>query len=356
MSSFTSRSIAALALGTAVSLGASASFAQALPSSLPHSHLVLPSTIAVDPQAHTATLPLHRGTAAGKTVWYIVTDSSDKADAQKRKANFAPALAAVGANCADCVAKVTESGGGFVYPGAPDFSADRSYTSSATGFPPAGAAPGAEAGDSYTPFVQVKSGAIVNAPIVATGNGKSFDVLTHKNTADRVLAIDMSSRTVTLLTAEGFANGKLVEYLSTEASDPGVASIERATYVKHLGAATGVPIFAIANGKNQGLAYDALKGGLEEEATAANSSSILSPDNVLATFVTGATAGAYTPLWNANVSVFASESDAGHVVKSASEIQKLAEAKTLTGPGGKAFGPAGFIVNCPVVAYVDTAP
>ena len=352
MSDLARRTVALLAIGSAIALDGSASIA----SPLSRDHVVLPSTISVDPQAHTVVLPLHRGTAAGKTVWYIVTDSTSRGDAAARKANFAPALANVGANCPDCVANVSEAGGGFAYPGAPDFSADRSFKASPTGFPPAAAAPGGEGGASYTPFVRIAGGAIVNAPIVATGDGTSFDVKTHKDTADRVLAIDAAKHEVTLLTAEGFANGKLVEYLSTEASDPGVASIERATYVKHLSGATGVPIFAIANGKSQGLAFDALKGGLENEASLEGSNDLLSPDNVLATFPTGATAAAYTPLWNANVSVFASEKNASHVVKSSEEIGKLADAKTLTGPGGKAFGPAGFVVNCPVVAYVDGKP
>ena len=344
------RSVAAVTLLGAIA--AQASIVSAEP--LPRSNIVLPSTISVDPQAHTVVLPLHRGTAHGKTVWYIVTDSSDRADATKRRANFAPVLASVGATCADCVAKVTETGGGFNYPGAPDFSGDRGYTSSATGFPPSAAAPGGTAGSEYTPFVRIGN-AVVDAPIVATGDS-DFDVATHKNTQDRVLAIDTAKKTVTLLTAEGFANGKRVEYLSTEASDAGAASIERGTYVKHLAGAAGVPIFAIANGKHQGLGFDALQGGLEHEATLAQSASLLSPDNVLGSFPTGPAAAAYTPLWNANVSVFANDTAAEHVVKSADEIQKLADAKTLTGPGGKAFGPAGFVVNCPVIAFVDGTP
>ena len=206
--------------------------------------------------------------------------------------------------------------------------------------------------------MRVAGGAIVNAPIVATGEG-AFDVTTHRNTADRVLALDVAKKTVTLLGVDGFVNGKRVMYLSTEASDPGAATIERATYVKHLGAATGVPIFVVANGRRQGLAYDALHGRLNSDATLGASRDLLSPLNVLATFPTGATAAAYTPLWSANVGVWANGAIATHandVLTSAEQFESFSASKALTAPDGKALGPAGFVVNCPVVAYVDGAP
>ncbi len=137
-------------------------------------------------------------------------------------------------------------------PGAPAFGPKRSYVASATGFPPTSAMPGATAGSGYTPFLKIGS-AIVNAPIVATGNGP-FDVRTHADTEDRVVAIDTVKKTVTLALVKGFFDGKRVVYLSTEASDPGAATVERATYVPALKARAGiVPIDVVANGSRQGL-------------------------------------------------------------------------------------------------------
>ena len=172
-------------------------------------------------------------------------------------------------------------------------------------------------------------------------------------------------KTVTLLLVHGFANGREVLYISTEATDPGVATIERATYVPSLAKATGgtIPIFVIANGptgaKPQGLAYAALDGKLDEDATANNTSTLRASMNVLATFPTGAAAAAYTPLWSANLGVWSDAAVAAHENVQLTKPQQFADAasrKELTGPGGKPFGPIGVLVNCAVVAYVDRAP
>jgi hypothetical protein len=317
---------------------------------LPRTHLVLPSAIAVDDAAGIVTLPLHRGTAAGKTVWYIVTDSSSAADARNRKANLAPLLANLGDGCSGCVRDAVETNGSIAFPGAPNFAPTRGYVASATGFPPTSAAPGATADATYTPFVRI-GGAVVNAPIVATGDGP-FDVTTHANTQDRVVAIDTAKHTVTLALAKGFFNGKRVDYISTEASDPGAAAIERATYVPALAAKAGiVPIDVVANGTKQGLGFVALHGNLALDATLANAATLGSAMNVLSTFPSAA---AYSPLWDVDVVAWKPAVLAAHGDRVLTGTADLAAASAaVTGADGKAIGRAGFVVNCPVVAYVD---
>jgi hypothetical protein len=323
---------------------------------LSRSHIILPNALSVDTTAGTATLPLHRGTAGGATVWYIVTDSSDMADAKRRGAIFAPLLAGLKAGCAGCVRKAVEHDGSIAFPGAPDFTPKRVLTPGPTGFPPAAAAPGGIARDGYTPFLEI-GGAIVNASIVATGDGP-FDVVTHRDTADRVVAIDTHAHTVTLLLAKGFANGRHVVYLSTEASDAGAAAIERATFVPALKARGGiVPIDVVANGSHQGLALLALHGNLAEQATPADAATLGSPLNILSTFPTGPTAAAYSPLWNVVVLAWKPAASTAHrdvVLTGTADVS--AHDAELTGPGGKPVGPVGFVVNCPVVAYIDAAP
>jgi len=341
---------AGTALIAAFAIIGCAAGAQAAP--LPANHIVLPSAISVDPSAGTVVLPLHRGTAGSQTVWYIVTDSSNAADARKRGAIFAPLLAGLRTGCSACVRSATEHAGSIAFQGAPDFTPARVFRPGPTGFPPAAASPGALAGAQYTPFVALGS-AVVNAPIVATGDGP-FDVVTHRNTQDRVVAIDTAKRTVTLLLVNGFANGKRVVYISTDASDPGASAIERATYVPGLKAQGGfIPIDVVANGSHQGLAFVALHGNLAAQATANNAATLGSSLNVLSAFPTGAAASAYSPLWN--VVVVAWKPGAKQSVLT-STAAVAAHGADLTGPGGKPIGPVGFVVNCPVVGYLDSTP
>ena len=54
--------------------------------------IFLPSAIKLDQKAKTVTLPLFRGTHNGDTVWYIVTESSNRDDAERRGVIWAPKL------------------------------------------------------------------------------------------------------------------------------------------------------------------------------------------------------------------------------------------------------------------------
>jgi hypothetical protein len=309
--------------------------------------------------SNTVVLPLYKGIAHGETVYYILADSSNESQAKSLGLNYAPSIGQT----------YTQHGTGnpktLTFSGAPNFKPDRVYTPSKTGFPPVDAKPGAVADGDYSPFVKLANGITLDAPIVAKGNGP-FDVTTHKNTADRVLAIDTAHNTVTILLARGFFNGSQVLYLSTDASDPGVASIERATYTKRLANSrppSEQPIVALANGQTgvnnpqaQGLAHLALDEHLSQNAVASNSAAFGSPLNVLATFSVGPTAAAYTPLWAADVGVWSKSAvaaDQNKRVTSVGQAFTLAGSGEITSPNGNQFGPAGFVVNCPVVAFID---
>jgi hypothetical protein len=74
---------------------------------LPEDHLVLKSARNVDVKAGTVVVPIHRGVANGKTVWYIITDASDYGIAHDLNVLYAPKLANMAINCAECVQTAT---------------------------------------------------------------------------------------------------------------------------------------------------------------------------------------------------------------------------------------------------------
>jgi hypothetical protein len=310
-----------------------------------HERLTITSALALDTTAHTATLPLYHGMASGKSVWYIITDASDANVAKRFGVNYAPALASIGDAATQRAMRSAD--GTYVFEGAPNFAQDRILVPGAHGFPPAKAVPGGTADDAYSPFVRAQGIAgVIDAPIVATGNG-AFDVTTHRNTEDRVLAIDTIKHTVTLTLARGFFNGKPVYYISPEASDPGASAIERATFVPRLAKASPsaeIPIGVVIDGPQtgsapQGLDYLALRTALGADATLAHAASIGAPFNVLSVAPSLAhpyAQNGYSPLWNA-------------VVVGTPQRTRLTNYAQIA-PIGK---DAGFVVNCPVVAYGD---
>lgn len=314
---------------------------------LPHSQFTITSALAVDTTNHTVTLPLHRGIEEGRTVWFVITDVSDARIARKLGVNYAPSLAKLGAAA---IQKGTKNEDGtFTFDGAPSFEATRTYVASAAGFPPSSATPGSTADPQYSPFVTLTNsmaGVVFNAPVIARGDEPS-DVTAHSDTEDRVVAIDVKKMTVTLILSRGFFNGKPVYYLSPDASDPVAASVERATYASSLAKASSegeIPIGVVLDGPQtgdapQGLEYLALRTPLGADASFADAAEIGSPFNVLSgapDLVHPYADNAYSPLWNV-------------MVVGTPQRQRLTSYAQVV-PLAKA---AGFVVNCPVVAYGD---
>ena len=206
---------------------------------LPRDNLTLDNAIQVDLSKETARLPLYRGKAGGKTVWYVLLDASDAGLAHDLGVNYAPKLANLAIGCPDCVQTVTlelptpqqnRFGQAVVdFQGAPDFSPTRIAEPGPTGFPLAKFQPGAVAGPGYSPFIRIAGSDVVySAPIVATGDGP-FDVVHHTNTDDRALDIHIAPPSspgqyleswVDMLFVKGFDAGQPIVYLSTDAGQP----------------------------------------------------------------------------------------------------------------------------------------
>jgi hypothetical protein len=111
----------------------------------------LPSALNIDIEHDTVTLPLQEGrTTDGRRTWYIVTESSDQADAARRGVNYSNKLLnAVGTAA---VQKVTSGDHGLVFPGTVDFSLTHVLVPGPNGFPPAEFAPGAAGDANYSPL------------------------------------------------------------------------------------------------------------------------------------------------------------------------------------------------------------
>jgi hypothetical protein len=365
---------------------------------LTEANFTIKSILEIDLDQHTATFPLHRGVGPdGVTpVWFIITEASDFGIAHDLNVNFAPKLVNMAIGCPQCVQQTTlttSPGNRFAeavvnFPGIPDFSPTRVLKPGTTGFPPLGAQPGAVGDDLYSPFIRLEGSEVVyNAPIVAVGEGP-FDVTTHSDTSDRVMAItaEPTKMTVELLIIRGFDSGKEILYISTEASDPVAAVLERATFVPLLNHAPFLGgddflgsarerIFLFVNGQtgadnpeSQGLAHVILDGHAAEDANLDNVELIAALRdrgdalNIQGDFPSLANprfANAYSPLWDAQVGEWTPEAiEAGLNTRQTDEntILQLVVDGAVTGPGGSTFGAAGFVINCPVLGFIEEAP
>jgi hypothetical protein len=192
---------------------------------------------------------------------------------------------------------------------------------------------------------------------------------------------------VDILFVRGFDSGQPILYTSTEASDPVAAVIERAIFVPllqkapflggddFLGAARE-RIFLFANGQTgknnpqaQGLAHVILDGHSTEDASMANAALIgdlrnngdsLNVQGDFPTLEDPRFAQAYSPLWDAQVGEWTKEAVAQGLNKRQTDentiLQLVFVKGLLTGPEGKPFGSAGFVINCPVIGFLDKAP
>lgn len=296
---------------------------------------------AVEHADGTVTLPLFRGTSAGRTVWFIVLDASAGTQADRLGVNRSQKLANARGTLA--VQRVTISGGVIDFPATVNFGPERKVVPGPLGFPPLAAEPGAVGEPGYSPLVELPDGTILNAPHVANDSGQ----------ADKVLFLDSVGRKVTYLETHGFQGGRGVRYVSTDASDPVAAALEDVTFAPLLNQAP----FAGGDGTNSSRAslaafVNGQIGAANPERQGLNSALLdgLNPLNVLRW---NPSQGRYSPLWDVHAAAWSTAAIAsGQNVRQNDfgQILNLVEKGLVSGPGGAPFGPAGFIVNCPIVS------
>ncbi len=319
----------------------------------------------LDMEAGTITLPLYRGQMTdGTPVWYVLTDTTDESNAEALGLNHSAKLAYANVPGAVRTGTLERDLSVTFDQGTVDFAPERTVTpgDGENAFPPSAATPGSVGDDAYTPLVRIENagGHTYNAPIIAFG--VEADQLTfcdgstdHRLVHDRVVSICPDEGTVTVQLVVGFSFARPVFYVSFDASDSVVATLEASTHAPALaniqvgfddGAFSAVErLFVTANGPtgSDNPQRQGLNSALAGEGTG--------PLNLFGGVPTIALD--YSPMWDLNLGVWSQEAiDAGYRSRMIDEFQFLAmvQAGHITGPEGGEFGSTGFIVNCPIVA------
>jgi len=328
----------------------------------------------VDTDAGTVTLPLYQGRMrSGENVWYILTDTTDKAAAEALGLNFAGKLAYAATGRAVREATLLPNAVLEFEFGRVDFAPERVLVPGAepNPFPPAQAQPGSRGDDRYTPLVQltnVPGRPLYNAPVVAFGLQASEITFCREQDAnvqvdyarvhDKVVSICPDGNgggTVTIALTPGFTFAKPLLYMSTDANDELAATLEAVTFAPALrdvtvgrddSAFSAVErLFAVVNGPRG--ADNPQRQGF---ASALGDGEVSGPLNLFGGVPTVATD--YSPLWDVNLGEWTQEAiDRDYRSRMIEEFQYLGMVQRgfITGPGGQPFGSTGIIVNCPVV-------
>lgn len=318
----------------------------------------------VDTNAGTITLPLYKGQlTTGESVWYVLTDTNDKANADALGLNFSSKLSYADVGKAVRVANLQPDTSLTFESGEVDFSPERNLVpgDAPNFFPPKTFEPGSVGDENYSPLVRIENGGntIYNAPIVAFNvEAEALNLYCegnadHSVVHDKVVSICPEEGTVTLSLTSGFSFARPVLYLSLDASVALAATMEAVTLAPGLASITigrddsafsaVERIFAFANGPTgtDNPQRQGFNSALSGEG---------GPLNILGGIPTIATD--YSPLWDLNLGIWTEEAITNGYRSRLTEefaILGFAEKGWLTGPDGGAYGSTGIIVNCPIV-------
>jgi len=310
---------------------------------------VLPSAIELDRTAGTVTLPLFRGQHDGRKAWYIVTESSNKDDAERRGVNHAPKL--TNALGTEAVQRARVVDGVVRFSGTVDFGPERLVVPGPNGFPPERFRPGAVGDADYSPLITTNGRTVLNASQVANRSGLH----------DAVVDIDRKGRRVTLDTFDGFYEDEPLQYLHQEGSVKLIAAIEGSTFAPNLNAAPKVgsndkdvsarsAIIPIVNGPR----------GVNNPQRQGLQSALLGQGDPLNITQEEPGDNEYSPMWDVTPAVWtdrAIESGQRTRLTDAEEVADLFEEGLITsgGAGPRNASLEGLralpgISNCPIIA------
>lgn len=323
----------------------------------------------VDLEQGTATLPLRRGKLPdGTSVWFILTDATDQNIAELQGLDYSPKLAFALTGKATRKATIDKDGTFQFRSGSVDFRPALSITPGPANapFPPKAFQPGSVGDADYTPLVYVENSAkalIYNAPVVSQATEAELDAMCegkvdYAKVHDKVARICPRDGTVTIKLTLGFTFDKPIFYLSTEANDPLVASLETATYtpaMKDLPFAledaspgeSAERILVVVNGPTG-------KDNPHRQGIVSALSGEGGPLNVLGGIPTINLD--YSPMWRLFPAVWTDEAiQKGYRYRMTSALQaaEMNARGYLKSLDGGPFRAVGFVVNCPVVYRIN---
>ncbi|MBW4474354.1 MAG: hypothetical protein KME45_28865 [Stenomitos rutilans HA7619-LM2] len=332
----------------------------------PSDNVYVKSVLAVDFTYGKAnvTLPLYKGfSPQGKSVYYIITEASDFDVAKKLGINFAPKMKkAIGSAG---VQSVTMSNGLIKFKGNVDFSPQYQVEpGSPNPFPPKVAKPGAIGDAQWSSMVVMPSRVVLNVQMVHNDSGSH----------DRLVALDLKQRTVTMSILDGFQGGKQYFYhLVTDVSAEVPSVLEKGVFTPRL---AKVPEMGKSTPSDRSalLGFSPVLNGITDTATgqfqgfeASLANGGIDPINVFPIPPSNDDRSAtnnYSPLWDAHVNMWTDAAiKAGKVrrITSFEDLKGLVEAGLVTSayinPEGAGnpwlFGlrPTRAVINCPVIAH-----
>jgi hypothetical protein len=300
------------------------------------------------------TYPRYHGTSNGRDVVYVITDASDLSVARALGVNYTPKLArAAGTAAVQNSTSQIGSGNGIDFPASVDFSPTRVLIPSASGFPPLAAQPGAVGEPGYSPLVEVVfrgRTVVLNAPQIANASGQ----------ADKVISI--GPRRVSYRETDGCYDNESVHYASFDASDPAAATIEDVTYAPALDAAPApgcadAAAVAVSCSRESLIAFtNGQTGATNPERQGLNAAILDGPPplNILQEIPEQKSQFDYSPMWDVHLETWTDAAVAAGLnlrqTDFSGALQQVTDGNATGFPAGSAFGPSGFVVNCPVVS------
>ncbi len=301
---------------------------------------------AVENADHTVTLPLYQGASRGRTVYFIVLDTSDGALSDALGVNQSAKLA--NARGTKAVQTVTVANGMIDFPASVDFAPERMLVG-----PDGQPQPGAKGEDGYSPLIELPGGIIVNAPHIAIDANGDGRITLRTEAADKVVSIDVANRKVRYLETDGFQGGDPVRYVSTDASGLLAATLEDATYAPALNEAPTLDNDGTDSSRTSLAAFVNGQMGVNNPQRQGLNSAVAGEGDPLNVLRWNPSQGRYSPLWDVHLAAWTPRAIAAGLnlrQRDWGDITGLVSHGLITGPDGAPFGAAGFIVNCPIVS------